>query len=103
MAIDVAGNILVADTGSDRVKKLTSNGTYLANFGTSGTGNGQLDHPSDVKVNPAGNIYVADLFNNRVQVFDSSFTYLFQFGSSGTGNGQFKGPVALCLDGSSNV
>ncbi|KAL4452670.1 hypothetical protein ABPG75_008332 [Micractinium tetrahymenae] len=103
MAIDAAGNILVADTGSDRVKKLTSNGTYLANFGTSGTGNGQLDHPSDVKVNPAGNIYVADLFNNRVQVFDSSFNYLFQFGSPGTGNGQFKGPVALCLDGSSNV
>ena len=40
-------------------------------FGSSGTGDGELDRPSGVHVDDRGQVYVADWRNDRVQVFDN--------------------------------
>jgi DNA-binding beta-propeller fold protein YncE len=58
-------------------------------FGSTGIGDGQFNHPSDVAVDDNGNIFVADSYTNRIQKFDSNGNYLDQWGSAGSGDGQF--------------
>lgn len=75
-------------------------------FGVTGTGNGQLDSPTDIDVNlypnPAqpemSTLYVTDSTNNRVQWFNYAGTYLGKWGSAGSGDGQFSTPQGLCVD-----
>jgi sugar lactone lactonase YvrE len=96
-------NIYVADSGNNRIQKFGMDGTYLAQFGSQGNGNGQFNSPDGVAVDSQGNIYVADSGNNRVQKFDSNGVYLTQWGSSGSGNGQFNLPETIAVDSSDNI
>ena len=66
--MDSAGNLYIADTGNNRIRKV-SNGviTTVAGNGTHGFSgdNGpatsaQLDDPDGVAVDSAGNLYIAD-------------------------------------------
>ena len=68
VAVDSAGNLYIADTGNNRIRKV-SNGviTTVAGNGTQGFSgdNGpatsaQLTIPSGVAVDSAGNLYIAD-------------------------------------------
>ena len=65
------GDLYVADWGNDRVQRFTPNGEYVATYGSSGRGDGELRRPSGVAVDDAGRVYVADWGNERVQVFDA--------------------------------
>lgn len=68
--IDGSNNVYVADTRNDRIQKFTSEGTLLANIGSSGGSDGQLNQPTDVDVDDGtGEVYVTDSGNHRVQVF----------------------------------
>lgn len=93
VAIDpVSHNILVADSGNNRIQEFTAAGSYLSQFGSKGSGTGQFENPLGVAVDPATrNILVGDGGNSRVQVFDQSGNHLFTFGSYGAGDGQFGG------------
>ncbi len=73
VAVDTAGNLYIADSGNDRVRKV-SNGviTTVAGGGPSLGDDGpatsaQLNSPYSVAVDPAGNLYIADYFNNRIR------------------------------------
>jgi DNA-binding beta-propeller fold protein YncE len=77
--------------------------TYLTQFGSAGSGNGQFVFPSGVAVDSRNNVYVADTVNDRVEKFDSRGNYLTQWGSSGTGNGQFDYPYGIAVDSRNNV
>src|SRR5262245_50408083 len=59
VAVDGAGNVFVADTGHDAVKKILPNGTILTL--------GSFSRPSGVAVDAAGNVFVADLGHNAVK------------------------------------
>ncbi len=68
-AIDSDGNVLIADKGNQRIRKVTPGGimTTIAGNGTKGSrGDGskatqaQLNDPAGVAVDPAGNIYIAE-------------------------------------------
>ncbi|HKV72866.1 MAG TPA: hypothetical protein VJN62_16565, partial [Gemmatimonadales bacterium] len=83
VALDASGNVYVADAGNDRIQKFTGNGVYLAQWGTSGTGDGQFHRPTGLAVDADGNVYVADYWNCRVQVFTSGGVYLRQWGEFG--------------------
>lgn len=76
----------------------TGCGTYLFQFGSVGTGNGQFQYAQDVAVGPSGDIYVVDYSNHRVQKFSSTGTYLSQWGSYGGADGQFRNPSCLAID-----
>jgi DNA-binding beta-propeller fold protein YncE len=66
IAIDGAGNVLVADSRNGRIEKFTPSGTFITSIGTKGTGYGQLKEPNGIAIDRDGNIYVADAGNHRV-------------------------------------
>jgi len=103
IAVDVDGNVFVADYGNNRVQKFTSSGVFLAQWGTHGSANGQFNGPEGLAVDPGGNVYVADFGNNRVQKFTSSGVYVTQWGTTGTGAGQFNFPLGVAVDASGFV
>lgn len=76
VARDGAGNLYVADSGNNRIRKITPNGviTTFAGNGSSGFSgdNGPatqaaLNTPYGVAVGPDGSVYIADYTNNRVR------------------------------------
>jgi hypothetical protein len=99
VAIDPASeNIIVTDTGNNRVEIFNSAGVYLSQFGTYGSGNGQFAMPTGVAIDPVSrNIVVADL-SDRVQIFNSAGVYQSQFGAPGQGDGQFVELTKVAID-----
>lgn len=65
------GNLLVLDAKKSQVLKLNPAGEILASFGSSGSGDGCFDEPSDLVASRRGMIYVADQGNRRIQVFNA--------------------------------
>ena len=62
--------MFVADWGNDRVQRFSADGRFVAQYGSSGRGDGEFMKPSSVVVDREGYIYVADWGNERVQVLD---------------------------------
>ena len=70
LALSAQGNLVIADTGSNRIVLMTTDGRVAGAFGSQGNAPGQFQQPIDVAVGPDGRIYVADtLINKRVQIF----------------------------------
>ena len=76
VAVDSSGNLYIADTGNEVVRKVSPDGTMstVAGTGTRGyLGDGGaarsawLDGPEAVAVDAAGNLYIADTFNGRIR------------------------------------
>jgi streptogramin lyase len=95
--------LYVTDFNNHRIQKFDSSGTYLTQWGSYGTGNGQFKYPTGVAIDGSGNVYVAEYTNNRIQKFDSSGTYLTKWGSYGTDDGQFQLPLGVAVDGTGGV
>jgi len=74
VATDAAGNVYVADTGNNAIRKITPAGvvTTLAGGPTKGAADGigpaaQFDGPTALATDTAGNIYVADTGNCTIR------------------------------------
>jgi len=77
IAIDTAGNLYVADSGNDRIRKITPNGevSTLAGGGkyqqksfADGEGStARFYYPYGIAIDAADNLYVADYGNNRIR------------------------------------
>ncbi len=65
------GSVYVADMGSHRIQKFTSEVVFVTKWGSLGTGNGQFDVRCGVSVAPDGSVYVSDMDNHRIQQFSS--------------------------------
>jgi DNA-binding beta-propeller fold protein YncE len=99
MALDLDGHILVVDTLNHRVQRFSTQGQFLAQWGSFGESDGQFNMPWGVSVSGQGDIYITDWRNDRVQKFDSSGCYLSQWGASGSADGQFDRPAGIAVDG----
>ena len=81
IAIDGAGNLYLADTGNDRIQKLSPNGEPLALWGARGPEPGHFRSPHGLAIDGAGNVYVADTKNHRVQKLSPAGQPLAQWGA----------------------
>jgi len=69
VAIDSIGNVYVADWDNNRIQKFNTTGTYITQWGSSGSGSGQFNLPRSIAVDSSGNVYVVDENNSRIQKF----------------------------------
>jgi hypothetical protein len=94
IAIDKQNNLYVLDAQLNAILKFDSDGKFLTQWGSQGTGTGQFDFQGegDVEVDGEGNVYVVVTSQNRIEKFDSSGKFLTPWGSKGTGDGQFDSP-----------
>jgi uncharacterized protein (TIGR03437 family) len=76
VAVDASGNLLIADWGNNRIRKVTPQGiiTTVAGegaYGFSGDGGpataAKLQDPRGIAVDPSGYVLFADLYNNRIR------------------------------------
>ena len=81
VAVDGSGNLYIADSNNDRVRKVDAAGviTTVAGTGIEGYGgdggpaaSAQLDTPRGVAVDGLGNLYIADSGNHRVRKVDAA-------------------------------
>lgn len=77
--------------------------SYVAQWGSLGSGAGQFGDPSGVAVDSVGNVYVADFQLRHVQKFDAQGNYLMEWGSFGTGDGQFGYLEGIAIDSLDHV
>jgi NHL repeat len=119
IAVDSAGNVYVADTGSHTIRKVTSGGvvTTLAGLaGSYGSANGtgsaaRFNQPSGVAADTNGNVYVGDSGNYTIRKVTSggvATTLAGQAGvygsADGTGSGaRFLFPKGVSVDAAGNV
>jgi DNA-binding beta-propeller fold protein YncE len=110
IAVDSSsGNVYVADTVNNNIKKFSSNGTFITAWGRYGGGafgNGTLRIPEGIAVDSSsGNVYVADTGNNRIQIFSSNGTFISKWGGYDPRaiNGSFDHPSDIALDQAGNV
>ncbi|HMF36072.1 MAG TPA: Ig-like domain repeat protein, partial [Isosphaeraceae bacterium] len=70
VAVDASGNLYIADTGNNRIRKISPDGTIvtIAGNGTPAI----LNAPTGIAVGASGNLYIADTGNNRIRVVDPS-------------------------------
>jgi len=117
VAVDLDGNVYVADRTNCCIRKITPGGVVitLAGNGRMGSANGfgteaQFDHPADVAVDSLGNLYVADTDNHRIRKItpERKVTTLAGSGTEDFANGigeeaQFNRPMGVAVDLSGNV
>jgi DNA-binding beta-propeller fold protein YncE len=78
IAAGSSGNLFVADTGNDLIRKVVQAGTnwVVSTLAGSFTGffdgtnsDAQFNYPAGIAADPAGNLYVADFYNNASDSF----------------------------------
>ena len=119
IAMDNSGNLYVADSSNNTIRKITPSGSVSTLAGSSGTagkadGTGasaQFNQPAAVTVDSAGNVYVADTGNSTIRKITSSGVVSTLAGSSsnrgsvdGVGSAaSFNAPAGVAVDGSGNL
>jgi DNA-binding beta-propeller fold protein YncE len=119
LAADGFGNLYIADSGNNRIEKVTPGGTLsiIAGDGTSGMASpgaatsSHLNSPSGVAVDAAGSkVYIADTGNNRVEMVSSSdLTFFAGDGTAGAASAgtattsHLNNPTGVAVDGNGKV
>jgi len=117
LAVDISGNVYVADFGNNRIRKITAAGvvTTFAGFGNGSYADGvgifaYFSEPHGVSIDALGNLYVADSDNNRIRKITAAGvvttlagcenpTYTDGFGTKAS----FKNPYGIAIDASGNI
>jgi hypothetical protein len=120
VAVDVSGNIYVADTGNHAIRKITMPGrsltTLAGTLGVPGSADGtgsaaRFFNPGGIVVDGSGNAYVADTGNHTIRKITSAgvvTTLAGTAGSPGSADGtgsaaRFYIPHDVAVDDSGNV
>ena len=120
VAADALGNLFIADTINNRVRKVDANGVittvagngYTIYFGSNPIGEGtysgdggpatnaSLNWPMGVTVDASGNLFIADSDNNRIRKVDTNGIITTV---AGNGNSTVLGPSSVAVDAVGNL
>ena len=120
VAVDNAGNVFIADTWNNVIRKVNSNDSIftIAGSGTQGYNgdgglavNALLSHPYNVAVDANANVFVADFGNNLIRVvrtdnniYPIAGSVQGFFGDGGLAlSGKMNGPISLFVDGTGTI
>jgi NHL repeat-containing protein len=121
LTADSEGNLFIADTGNNRIRRVDSSGVITTVAGTGDAGfsgnNGPaikaaLAAPNGVAVDSNGNLFIADTGNHRIRRVDSSGNITTVAGNGGigfTGDGgpatkaTLASPMGLAVDDNGNI
>jgi sugar lactone lactonase YvrE len=112
VAVDAAGNLYIADSYNQRIRKITVDGmiSTIAGTGTYGfSGDGgpaisaELASPSGVAVDTAGNLYIADLGNFRVRKVTAGGLISTIAKGNADADEEGFGPQDIAVDAAGNV
>lgn len=119
VATDAAGNVYVADTYNNAIRKVTASGvvsTLAGTFGVAGSADGTgtaatFSSPYALAVDAAGNVWVTDVDTHTVRRITPGgivVTIAGAAGLSGSADGpgrtaRFNSPVGIAVDGDGNV
>ncbi len=104
LAVDQSGNLYIADTGNNRIRRVAGNGNISTFAGTgvagfSGDGGfatqAAFDNPIGVSVDAGGNVFIGDLLNDRVRRVDSMTGRISSVAGSGDGGPLGDGGPAI--------
>jgi tripartite motif-containing protein 71 len=97
VAVDSKGDLWVADKENNRIVEFNPEGEYIRQFGSMGSGEGQLKEPYGVAVDTHGDVWVLDTGNDRIEEFTEEGKYIRAVGSRGSGVGQFDYPEGIAV------
>jgi uncharacterized protein (TIGR03437 family) len=122
LAFDKAGNLYIADTYNDSIRKVSASngiisvfsGSFLEAFGGDGgpAAGASFDTPTSVVVDAAGNFYIADTKNNRIRKIgtDGNINTIAgdgnpdSYGDGGPANvAALNVPIGLAVDNAGNL
>ncbi len=119
VAVDGSGNIYIADSDNDRVRKVDAAGVMTTTAGTGTAGYGGdggaataalLNNPWGMAVDDSGSLYIADSDNNRIRKVDAAGVITtVAGGGSSLGDGgapaeaQLNQPTDVAVDGAGNL
>jgi len=87
------GDIFVADGheagGNNRIVKFSADGTFLKEWGTTGSENGEFRDPHALAMDSEGRLYVGDRANSRTQIFDQEGEHIATWTQFGRPSGLF--------------
>jgi sugar lactone lactonase YvrE len=108
IAVDINGNLYVADSGNYVIRKITQNGVVTTIAGQAGI-NGSTDGSGTsasfgvikgITIDSYGNLYVTDYSNNNIRKITANTWNVTTLVSSAAG---LKGPTGITVDTSGNI
>ena len=109
VAADKSGNLWIADTGHQLIRKMAANGliTTVAGNGTNGYAgdggaatNASLNNPSGVAADAFGNLFIADAGNGFIRKVDTNGVITTLVGG---GNVSLNNPAGVAVDATGNL
>lgn len=117
VAVDILGNLFVADYSNHRIRKIDTNkavttvaGNGVGTFADGSGNSASFSHPASITVDTLGNLYVADTSNHRIRKIDTNKVVTTVAGNgvatfaNGTGtSASFNYPYGVAVDGQGNL
>jgi len=106
VALDGAGNVYIADTWNNRIRKIDSSGTITTIAGTGFAGvlgdggpavSAQVNEPEGLAVDGQGNVYIADYGNSKIREIDAAGNINTIAGTGSIGYGGDGGPATAAV------
>lgn len=103
VAVDSFGNLIVADCGNHKIKKISPDGTVTTIAGSVEGDGDKFSSPASVVVDSEGNIYVADSGNHKIKKIKPNGQVVTVAGSVKGGGDLFNTPSDIALDSLGNI